>query len=48
MVNLENSQVMGPLYNLDDKFEGWDHMLWKFKIESLLKAREFWNIVGGI
>jgi hypothetical protein len=22
-------------------------MLWKFKIETFLKARELWNLVGG-
>jgi hypothetical protein len=31
---------MGPWYGVIEKFEGKNFMLWKFKVEALLKARE--------
>jgi len=39
----KSSQVMGPLYGVVEKFEGKHYMLWKFKMETLLKARELWG-----
>jgi hypothetical protein len=31
---------MGSQYGVIEKFEGNNFMLWKFKVEALLKARE--------
>jgi hypothetical protein len=38
---------MGPQYGAIEKFEGKNFMLWKFKVETLLKAKEFWGLVSG-
>jgi hypothetical protein len=47
MEDTEVSQVMGPLFRYVDKFMGKDYMLWKFKMETMLKARELWRLVDG-
>jgi hypothetical protein len=36
------SHVMGPLM---DKFEGTNYMLWWFKMETMLKAKELWGLI---
>ncbi len=46
MANFYDLEVMGPQYGHVDKFEGKKYMLWKFKIQNLLKARDLWNLVG--
>ncbi len=38
---------MGPQYEVIEKFEGNNFMLWKFKVEALLKARELQELVNG-
>jgi hypothetical protein len=38
---------MGSQYEVIKKFEGKNFMLWKSKIESLFKAREFWGLING-
>jgi hypothetical protein len=38
----KNSQIMGPQYKVVKKFRGKQYMLWKFKMETSLKARELW------
>ncbi len=38
---------MGSQYGVIKKFEGKNFMLWKFKIESLFKARELWGLING-
>jgi hypothetical protein len=47
MEDSEVSQVMGPLFKYVDKFTGKDYMLWKFKMETMLKARKLWGLVDG-
>jgi hypothetical protein len=41
MEDLESSQVMGPRFGYVDKFTKKDFMFWKFKMETMLKARDF-------
>jgi len=48
MVDFEYSQVISPQYNCIDKFEMWDYMLWRFKIENLLKARSYGMLLMGM
>jgi len=38
---------MGPLYGVIENFEGKHYMLWKFKMETLLKARELWGLIDN-
>jgi hypothetical protein len=38
---------MGPQYRAIEKFEGNNFMLWKFKVKTLLKAKEIWGLVSG-
>ncbi len=38
---------MGSQYGVIEKFEGNNFMLWKFKVEALLKARELQGLVSG-
>jgi hypothetical protein len=38
---------MGPQYRATEKFEGKNFMLWKFKVETLLKAKKLWGLVSG-
>jgi hypothetical protein len=38
---------MGRQYGAIEKFEGKNFMLWKFKVEMLLKAKELWGLVSG-
>lgn len=38
---------MGPQYGTIEKFEGKNFMLWKFKVETLFKAKELWGLVSG-
>jgi hypothetical protein len=40
MEELDFSKVMGPHFVYIDKFTRKDFMLWKFKMETNLKARE--------
>jgi hypothetical protein len=40
VANFYDLEVMGPQYGHVDKFEGKKYMLWKFKIQNLLKARD--------
>jgi hypothetical protein len=37
---------MDPQYEAIDKFEDKNFMLWKFKVETLLKAKELWGLVN--
>jgi hypothetical protein len=39
---------MGPPYKVVKKFEGKHYILWKFKMETLLKARELWGLIDDI
>jgi hypothetical protein len=43
----KSSQVMGPLYKVVEKFEGKHYIFWKFKMETLLKARELWGLIDS-
>jgi hypothetical protein len=47
MEELDFSQVMGPHSEYINKFTRKDFMLWKFKMETMLKARELWGLVDG-
>jgi len=47
MEKLDFSQVMGPHFEYINKFTRRDFMLWKFKMETMLKARELWGLVDG-
>jgi hypothetical protein len=38
---------MGPHFGYVDKFIGNDFILWKFKKETMLKARELWGLIDG-
>jgi hypothetical protein len=38
---------MSPHFGYVDKFIGNDFMLWKFKKETMLKARELWGLIDG-
>ncbi len=38
---------MGPLYGVFEKFEGKHYMLLKFKMETLLKARELRGLIDN-
>jgi len=38
-----HSQVMGPFM---DKFEGMNYMLWRFKMEIMLKVKELWGLIN--
>jgi hypothetical protein len=40
MEKLDFSEVMGPCFEYINKFTRKDFMLWKFKMETMLKARE--------
>jgi hypothetical protein len=44
----ESSQVMGPLYRIVEKFELKHYMLWKFKMETLLKEKELWGPIDSV
>ncbi len=37
---------MGPHFGYINKFTRNDFMLWKFKMETMLKARELWGLVN--
>ncbi len=45
MEDLESSQVMGPRFGYVDKFTKKDFMFWKFKMETMLKARDFQGFI---
>ncbi len=47
MEEIDCSWVMGLEYGVIKKFEGKNFILWKFKIESLFKARELWGLING-
>jgi hypothetical protein len=36
---------MGPRLGYLDKFTKKDFMLWKFKMETMLKVRDFWGFI---
>jgi hypothetical protein len=38
----------GLTYGIVDKFEGNHYMVWRFKMEMLLKARELWGLIDDI
>jgi hypothetical protein len=38
---------MGPRFGYVDKFTEKDFILWKFKMESMLKVRNLWGFVDG-
>lgn len=38
---------MGPRFGYVDKFTEKDFMLWKFKMESMLKVRHLWGFIDG-
>jgi hypothetical protein len=38
---------MGPHFGYVDKFIGNDFMLWKFKKETMLKAKKLWGLIDG-
>jgi hypothetical protein len=38
----------GLTYGVADKFEGKHYMVWRFKMEMLLKARELWGLIDNI
>jgi hypothetical protein len=40
MDNVKSSQVMGPQYGVVNKFERKHYMFLKFKMETLLKAKD--------
>jgi hypothetical protein len=48
MDNVKSSQVMGPQYGVVNKFERKHYMFLKFKMETLLKARDLWGLIGEI
>jgi hypothetical protein len=37
------SQVMGPLI---EKIEGNNYVLWRFKMQTLLQAKELWGLIN--
>ncbi len=45
MEDLKISHVMGPRFGYINKFIGKDVMFWKFKMESVLKARNLWGFI---
>jgi hypothetical protein len=47
-IAIESSQVIGPPYGVVKKFEGKHYILWKFKMETLLKARDLWELIDNI
>jgi hypothetical protein len=36
---------MGPQFGYVDKFTKKDFMFWKFKMETMLKVRDFWGFI---
>jgi hypothetical protein len=47
-ITARSSQVMGPPYGVVKKFEGKHYILWNFKMEILLKARELQGLIDDI
>jgi hypothetical protein len=47
MEEFDFSQIKGPCFTCVDKFIGKDLKLWKFKIETKLKAKDLWGLVDG-
>jgi hypothetical protein len=38
---------MGPRFGYIDKFARNDFMLWKFEMETMLKAKYLWGLIDG-
>ncbi len=47
-IAIESSQVMGPPYGVVKTFEEKHYIFWKFKMETLLKARDLWRLIDDI
>jgi hypothetical protein len=47
MEEFDLSQIKGPHFAYVDKFTGKDFMPWKFKIKTMLKAKDLWGLVDG-
>jgi hypothetical protein len=48
MDNVECSQVMGQQYGVVNKFERKHYKFLKFKLETLLKARDLWGLIDKL
>lgn len=46
MEEFDLSQIKGPHFRYVDKFtRNLDFMIWKFKMETMLKVRDLWGLV---
>jgi hypothetical protein len=46
MEDPKSSQVMGSQFGYLDKFTKKKFMLWKFKMETMLKVRDLWGFIA--
>lgn len=45
--DFEVSQVMGPWFEYVDKFARKDFMFWKFKMQTMVKAKNLQGLING-